>query len=526
MTRSIRLWRSHFLFVAGAMFAALASSLSAQDPWVIMSVDAQVGYPGKPFVWYALSGSAYASTESVIGKITGFELNYPNGGGKVGQSSISGESRFGFCSADFPDLKSIPAGDYTIALTGSIGGTKTYKVNVNPSYSPGPVKTQFVDSARAILETAPLTGFSSLNLQDPLSNATMRYVSLGAYGKGTLFSEQGYRGGLSIMMLPMFMLTPGQAAYFQLQYTNMIPGGDGIYVYYNTSYTVEFTAAPPQAPTRLGNISVRGYCGTNDRVTIGGFVVGGTANKRVLVRALGPTLTASGLGQSEVLLDPTIEVYKNADVIAANDNWGSNSNAEDITATATRIGAGSIGSGDATSSALLLTLSPGVYSFIARGKLGTSGIALLEVYDADPDTSRGRFMDISARAYSTAGNGVAIGGFVISGSTPKQVLLRAVGPTLTKLGIQQADVLVDPTIELHDASHGNVVIATNDNWGQNANAAAITSTSARIGANALDAADTNSAALLLTLAPGAYTFVAAGKNSTSGIVLVEVYDAD
>lgn len=80
--------------------------------------------------------------------------------------------------------------------------------------------------------------------------------------------------------------------------------------------------------------------------------------------------------------------------------------------------------------------------------------------------------------------------------------------------------------ELHDAIHGNETIATNDNWGDNANAAAITSTAARIGATTLDAADTKSSALLMTLQPGIYTFVAAGKSGTSGIVLAEVYDAD
>jgi hypothetical protein len=106
------------------------------------------------------------------------------------------------------------------------------------------------------------------------------------------------------------------------------------------------------------------------------------------------------------------------------------------------------------------------------------------------------------------------------------VLLRAVGPTLTKQGIGQTDVLVDPTIELHDALHGNATIATNDNWGDNANATLITTTGARIGATPFDASDTKSSALLVTLQPGVYSFIASGKSATSGIVLVEVYDAD
>lgn len=87
----------------------------------------------------------------------------------------------------------------------------------------------------------------------------------------------------------------------------------------------------------------------------------------------------------------------------------------------------------------------------------------------------------------------------------------------------RVDVLLDPTIELH---HGSPVIASNDNWGDNTNAAAITSIAARIGASPLDGADTKSSALLLTLDPGVYSFIVKGKNDSSGIVLLEVYDAD
>ena len=160
------------------------------------------------------------------------------------------------------------------------------------------------------------------------------------------------------------------------------------------------------------------------------------------------------------------------------------------------------------------------------GKSSTSGIVLLEVYDADATASGSNFANIATRAYSTSGNGVTIGGFVISGDTSKQVLLRAVGPTLTTQGIGQADVLVDPMISLHDARNGNAMIGSNDDWGTNANAMEITAAAARIGATPFDGADSRSSALLVTLNPGVYSFIANGKSATSGIVLVEVYDAD
>jgi hypothetical protein len=134
-----------------------------------------------------------------------------------------------------------------------------------------------------------------------------------------------------------------------------------------------------------------------------------------------------------------------------------------------------------------------------------------------------RLVNIATRAYCTTGLGVAIGGFVISGSGSKQVLVRAVGPTLTTQGIGQSEVLADPTIELH---HGNDPVIFNDDWGSNANHGDIVTVGARIGATPFASSDTKSAALLLTLQPGIYTFLCKGRNDTSGIVLIEVYDAD
>ena len=118
---------------------------------------------------------------------------------------------------------------------------------------------------------------------------------------------------------------------------------------------------------------------------------------------------------------------------------------------------------------------------------------------------------------------MAIGGFVIAGNTAKQVLLRAVGPTLTTQGIGQAEVLLDPTMELH---HGSVMLTKNDDWGDNENSAAVASVGAKIGATPFASGDTKSSALLMTLQPGVYSFIVRGKSETSGIVLVEVYDVN
>lgn len=289
------------------------------------------------------------------------------------------------------------------------------------------------------------------------------------------------------------------------------------------------STAPGGPPAILTSIATRAYCDAGNNVTIGGFVISGSAAKRVLVRAVGSSLTAQGLGAGEVLADPGITVHDalngNA-IVATNDNVGDNTNAAEIATVGASIGAASLLSSDTKSSALLVSLAPGVYTFVARGQGGTAGIVLIEIYDADAAPSGATFTSIASRAFCTTNNGVTIGGFVISGTRAKQVLMRAVGPTLTTQGIGQNEVLLDPKINLHDALQGNALIATNDNWGENANAAAIQTIGARIGATPFDAADTKSSALLLTLQPGVYSFVASGNAGTSGIVLIEIYDAD
>lgn len=132
------------------------------------------------------------------------------------------------------------------------------------------------------------------------------------------------------------------------------------------------------------------------------------------------------------------------------------------------------------------------------------------------------FANISARAFCQRGNQVTIGGFVVTGSSPLRVLVRAVGPTLIDAGIPSSEALHDPVMKIY---RGNTVVATNDDWISNANLTELLSTTARVGATPLSASDTTSSALLLTLPPAVYSFVTAGKSDTSGIVLIEAYDA-
>ncbi|HTO04859.1 MAG TPA: hypothetical protein VL069_14200 [Opitutus sp.] len=281
--------------------------------------------------------------------------------------------------------------------------------------------------------------------------------------------------------------------------------------------------------TRFANIAARAFCTTGNGVTIGGFVVNGAAPKRVLIRAVGPSLSAQGIPASEVLQDPVVEVYdasRGNVVIQKNDDWGADGNAAQLTQMARDVGATAFASGDTTSAAMMLTLNTGVYSFVVTGKNSSSGVVLLEVYDADSAGASSQFVNIATRAYASTGNRIAIGGFVVSGNAPKQLLIRAVGPTLSKMGLSASQVLPDPAIEVYDAVRGNTIVATNDNWTDNGAADAISAAGARIGASPYDKDDSKSAGLLMTLKPGVYSFTARDKNNLNGVVLIEVYDAD
>jgi hypothetical protein len=116
------------------------------------------------------------------------------------------------------------------------------------------------------------------------------------------------------------------------------------------------------------------------------------------------------------------------------------------------------------------------------------------------------------------GNNVGIGGFTITGSVPKHVLIRAIGPSLTKFGFTAAEVLADPTLEVHGP--GAFGIITNNNWRD--------SQEAQIKSDGLAPTNDLESAIDATLPPGAYTAIIRGNTGTvqAGVCLFEVYDLD
>ncbi|MBL9187979.1 MAG: hypothetical protein JNK23_10905 [Opitutaceae bacterium] len=263
-------------------------------------------------------------------------------------------------------------------------------------------------------------------------------------------------------------------------------------------------------PGRLINLSVRTSAGTGAETLIVGFVVGGTGNKQVLVRAIGPAL--AGFGVPGVLAEPRLSLHSGPAEMAVNAGWGG------TPALASAFGAVGAFALNATSrdAALLSNLGAGAYSAQVTSATGATGVALVEAYDADTAGSGTRFINLSARTVAGTGAQTLIAGFVLSGNVPRTLLIRGIGPTLGTFGV--AGALAHPRLELRNAA--NAVVATNAGWG---GAPALAAAFVPVGAFALPATS-GDAALLVSLAPGAYTAQVAGVGGGTGVALVEVYE--
>lgn len=271
------------------------------------------------------------------------------------------------------------------------------------------------------------------------------------------------------------------------------------------------------ATTRLVNLATRLRVETGSNVGIGGFVVTGSVPKQILVRAIGPSLTAAGV--SGAMSNPTLQIFDSSRSglpIAQNDDWQTPTPTNPLyqPATATLISATGFSPSDQRESAVLLTLSPGAYTGIVSGVGGEMGVALIEVYDVSLATTGARAINVATRGRVLTDDAVMIAGFVIQGNRPRRVIVRALGPSLAAAGV--TGVLSNPTFQLFA---GSTPIASNDDWKTGASMAEL-QTLGRA------PSDDRESALIVTLAPGAYTAIVSGVNRTTGVALVEVYDVE
>jgi len=252
------------------------------------------------------------------------------------------------------------------------------------------------------------------------------------------------------------------------------------------------------------NIAGRVFTQTGDKVGIAGFIVSGSGTKRIMARAIGPSLSVNGK-----LQDPYLEIHDSSgSPPLTNDNWRSTQEAE--------IQQTGLAPTNDLESAIVKRLPAGTYTAIIRGADNSPGIGVVELYDlstSDP----AELGNLSVRASSETGDNVLFDGLILQGGSPKRVLFRALGPSVKVNGNTVPGTLQDPTLELHDGNGG--LMATNDNWPDAPNAAEIQATG-------LAPPDNHESAILMPLSAGNYTTIVRGVGNTTGIGLAEAYKLD
>jgi uncharacterized delta-60 repeat protein len=263
--------------------------------------------------------------------------------------------------------------------------------------------------------------------------------------------------------------------------------------------------SPALIPARLRNISSRMFVDGGDNALIAGIIIAGSGEKKLLGRAIGPSLAAAGIATP--LQDPVLELRdSNGALLTSNDDWQQSSDKQAIIDTG-------IPPGDSRESALIARLpaNGATYTAVVRPARGSGGIGLIELYDLDPPESSARLANISSRGNVLGGDKAMISGFIVDGSAsmgPVKVIARGLGPTVPLSGSLQ-----DPTLELHDNS---AVISANDDWKQ--------TQQFDIEATGIPPTDNRESAILRWVPPMPYTAILRGKNESTGIGLLEIYD--
>jgi hypothetical protein len=295
-------------------------------------------------------------------------------------------------------------------------------------------------------------------------------------------------------------LSPNTAYHFNVTATSSAGTTQGTQQTFTTSSPTPTPTPTTSPPTTLANVSTRLPVLTDDNALIGGFIVTGTQPKKVIIRALGPSVPVPG-----ALADPTLELYSGSTLLESNDNWVDSPNKQAIIDS-------TIPPSNNLEAAIVRTLPANGtgYTAIVRGANNGTGIGVVEAYDLDRSVDS-KLANISTRGLVQMGDNVLIAGTIILGSQSQKVIIRAIGPSLPIAG-----KLEDPTLELRDSQ--GTLLEANDNWVDSPNKQAI------IDSTIPPTNDKESAIVRTLPANGAsYTAIVRGVNNTTGVAVVEVY---
>jgi sugar lactone lactonase YvrE len=369
--------------------------------------------------------------------------------------------------------------------------------------SGSPVASQTVTSG--LLATFTLgTADAQTNYQWQVStNAGATWASL---------SNNSTYGGATTVTLTVANTATAMSGYlYRTQLTNA--AGTSV----SAAATLTVSAPPTSSDARLFAIACRAFVGTDGNVLIPGIIVSGSGPKQVIVRASGPALIPMGV--TGTLAQPQLRLYSGSTVIAENIGWssGTAANTSALQAAFTQVGLSQFPTGS-TDCALLATLTPGAYTAIISGANNATGVALVEVYELGVGSSR--LSAMACRAVVGTGGNVLIPGIIITGTNPKQLIIRGGGPMLTPQGV--AGALAQPQLQLFNGA--GVKIAENIGWSTAANASDLFAATVAVGLTPFPAGSAD-CAMLVTLPPGLYTAMVSGVNGTTGVGLIEVYEA-
>jgi hypothetical protein len=267
---------------------------------------------------------------------------------------------------------------------------------------------------------------------------------------------------------------------------------------------------PVAAPARLLNLSTRARVLTGDQNSIAGFIIVGIQGTSILVRGIGPSLTANGVPGA--LEDPVIELYKDNTLLKTNDNWKiddktGNSQEQEILNTG-------LPPTDNRESAIAFLPEPGTYTVVLRGKNNATGIGVAEIYDLFPESGSAALGNISGRAFVDTGDKALFAGFIsgAGGGAPTRIVVRGIGPSLTAAGVPGA--LQDPILTVFN--NNGAVVASNDDWKTGIQ-------QSEIEATGLAPSNDREAAIVGLFPAGNYSAIVRGKNNSTGVGLVEIY---
>lgn len=436
--------------------------------------------------------------------ITTSSLNAGNGflGSHFITATYSGDANFSAGSATLVQKIHESASTTTVSSSpdpSGVGQQVTFTATVAPSPSLSKVPSGMVTFqegsnvlAQVPLNTSGVASFatSSLGIGD--------HTIAAIYASDTVFAGSNGNTTQTVAVAPTPTPTPTPTP---------IPSP-------SPTPTVTPTPGPTATPTpgatpvaQAVNLSTRMYVRSGDNVGIGGVIITGSAPKHVLVRAIGPSLTTSGV--PDPLADPVLELHgPGTFVTITNDNWRDDPVQEAL------IKATGIPPTNDLESAIDINLTPGAYTAVVRGKDNTEGVALIEVYDLNPEVPS-KLANISTRGLVGLADHIVIAGFVLgNNSADGRVVVRGLGPSLAGAGV--TNVLGNPILELRNGN--GALQVTNNDWQDNPTQAAELTTAG------LAPPNQSESAIAATLPPGLYTALLAGLNSGTGIGLVEVYD--